>query len=120
MAIKPPAWCSQAVPDMNKGWVDPKTGELYKSSRFTQAQMNEYNGVAKVPETSLPTAEAAEAEAAIQHIITEGKIEAGINDLLGSMSKVELEELGRENGVELDRRKSKKSLVQAMKTVLSK
>jgi hypothetical protein len=120
MAIKPPAWCSHAVPDMKKGWVDPKTGELYKSSRFTQAQMNEYNGVAEVPETSLPTAEAAEAEAAIQHIITEGKIEAGINDLLGSMSKVELEEMGRNHGVELDRRKSKKSLISTMKGVLNK
>jgi hypothetical protein len=108
---------------MNKGWVDPKTGELYKSSRFTQAQMNEYNGVAEVPETSLPTAEAAEAaeaEAAIQHIITEGKIEAGINDLLDSMSKVELEEMGRNHGVELDRRKSKKSLISTMKSVLNK
>lgn len=28
MAIKPPAWCSHAVPDMNKGWVDPKPRRL--------------------------------------------------------------------------------------------
>ena len=41
-----------------------------------------------------------------------------VADLKG-MSKIELEELGREHGVELDRRKSKKVLVKTMKDLLS-
>jgi len=37
---------------------------------------------------------------------------------LQRMSKIELEELGREHGVELDRREKKSSLVEEMKGVL--
>lgn len=123
MAIKPPAWCSHAVPDKNKGWVDPKSGELYKSSRFSQAEVDAFYGVATVPDNSLPPIGAVEAEQAIHHTFTEGKIQAAMRDMesdLDTMSKVELEEMGRLHGVELDRRKSKKSLISTMKGVLSK
>ena len=114
MAIKPPAWCAHAVPDKNKGWVDPKSGELYKSSRFTQAEVDAFHG------NVAPVVQEATQED-VQDMITEGKIQSAMMDMeLQDMSKVELEELGRENGVELDRRKSKKSLVQTMKKVLSK
>lgn len=109
MAIKPPAWCSHAVPDKNKGWIDPKSGELYKSSRFSQAEVDAFYGV--------------EVEQAIQHAFTEGKIQAAMRDMesdLENMSKIELEEMGRLHGVELDRRKSKKSLISTMKEVLRK
>jgi hypothetical protein len=118
MAIKPPAWCAHAVPDKNKGWVDPKSGELYKSSRFTQAEVDAFHGNV-TPAAASIVQEATQED--VQDMITEGKIQSAMMDMeLEDMSKVELEELGRENGVELDRRKSKKSLVQAMKTVLSK
>tara|TARA_Y100001938_G_C7745710_1_gene261458 strand:- start:31 stop:333 length:303 start_codon:yes stop_codon:yes gene_type:complete len=33
-----------AIPT-SKGWVHPKTGELLKSQRITQEQLDEYNGV---------------------------------------------------------------------------
>lgn len=36
---------------------------------------------------------------------------------LGDMSKLELEALGRTKGIELDRRKSKKKLIQELKDV---
>lgn len=36
---------------------------------------------------------------------------------LGDMSKVELEELGRTKGVELDRRKSKSKLIKELKDI---
>ena len=45
MAIRPPAWCAGAVPELNKGWVDPNSGELLVSSRFTQSQIDEFYGV---------------------------------------------------------------------------
>jgi hypothetical protein len=39
---------------------------------------------------------------------------------LQAMTKLELELLGREHGVELDRRKSKATLVEQMKDLMSK
>lgn len=33
-----------AIPTL-RGWIDPRTGELLKSQRFTQEQLDEYNGV---------------------------------------------------------------------------
>ena len=132
MAIKPPAWCAGAIPEMNKGWVDPNTNELLVSSRFTQAQVDEFYGVPSFED--------------IQDMNQEGKIEAGmafadkvepivvdedewqaedlnqdgVVDELESMTKKELELLGREHGVELDRRKNRKSLVSQMRNLLSK
>ena len=53
-------------------------------------------------------------------MITEGKIQAAMADsTLDAMSKKELENLGREHGVELDRRQSKKSLVTQMKGIIT-
>ena len=40
-------------------------------------------------------------------------------DSLKDMNKLQLEALGREHGVELDRRKTKKSLLKTMKDLLS-
>ena len=37
---------------------------------------------------------------------------------LGKLTKLQLEELGRENGVELDRRKEKATLIEELLTVL--
>jgi ribosomal protein S12 methylthiotransferase accessory factor YcaO len=129
MAIKPPGWCSNAVPGKN-GWTDPVTGEVYASARFSQAQIDEYMG--------FDTAFASEEFQEIIDYNTEGKIQAamidmgmtddtisdlnndGTIDVLESLTKKELEELGRENGIELDRRKSKKSLVETMRNIMSK
>ena len=45
-------------------------------------------------------------------ILSEGDLE--------DMTKVELEELGRENGVELDRRKNKSTLINTMKGIIKR
>tara|TARA_B100000131_G_scaffold316558_1_gene356836 strand:- start:1364 stop:1711 length:348 start_codon:yes stop_codon:yes gene_type:complete len=110
MAIKPPAWCSFAVPTQ-RGWEDPHSGELLVSSRHSQDQINEWHGIP----TSTPMKEAAAVE-------PELLIEEGEDDDLGSMgpdlenmTKKELEALGREHGVELDRRKSKVDLVEELR-----
>lgn len=80
MAIKPPAWCSHAVPVKNKGWVDPKSGELYKSSRFTQAEIDEFHGTAaSAPAPApMPEPEPIAIDEEIHDLITEGKIEAAM------------------------------------------
>ena len=120
MPIKAPAWCNTAVPEARRGWVDPNSGELLVSSKFTQAQVDEFYGVPSFED--------------IQDMNQEGKIEASIAAMeaaeevetdepmgdLESMTKVELEALGREHGVELDRRKSKSTLVGTMRNLLSK
>jgi len=136
MTIKPPAWCVGAVPEMKRGWVDPNSNELLVSSRFTQAQIDEFYGV-----PSFQT---------IQDMNQEGKIQAEMKRLgysdddttftdvtvthdyfyhtadtpneldLESMTKKQLEDLGRDHGVELDRRKSKTILIKTMKGILSK
>ena len=46
-------------------------------------------------------------------------IEVVEDDVLEDMSKAELEELGREHGVELDRRQKKSTLVGKVKNLLS-
>ena len=103
--IKPPNWCSNAIPGKN-GWTDPDTGEVYASGRFTQAQIDEFFGKPDaVPEVSAPVAPV---------VVIEPE-----EDLDG-MTKADLELLGREHGVELDRRKSKSALLKTMKSILSK
>lgn len=103
--IKPPSWCSNAVPGKN-GWTDPDSGEVYASGRFTQAQIDEFFGKTKEAPAPAPVAVATPEEAPEED--------------LDSMSKAELELLGREHGVELDRRKSKSTLKKTMKSILSK
>jgi hypothetical protein len=130
--IKAPKWCSDAVPVASKGWVSPK-GELMVSSRFTQAQVDEWYGT----EVSIETTAEEDIQEAIMDINTEGKIQASMasyaavakdamscdhtdEEDLEAMTKLELELLGREHGVELDRRKTKSTLVEQMKDLMSK
>lgn len=95
MTLKPPAWAEHAVPSL-QGWVDPETDELLTSTKITQEQIDEFNGVSQ-PQ---PLAE----------VMAE--------DDYANMSKKELEAVGREHGIELDRRKNKKTLVERLKGVV--
>lgn len=106
MTIKAPAWCENAIPTA-RGWEDPDTGELYASGGFTQEQIDEFFGVKQV-------AEIIEAPADVQTLT-----EAPVGEKsLEEMSKIELEALGRQHGVELDRRKKKSTLVEKMTGLL--
>jgi len=132
MAIKPPAWCAGAIPEMNKGWVDPNTNELLVSSRFTQAQVDEFYGVPSFEDIQDMNQDCkieagmAFADKVEPTVVDEDEWQAedlnqdGVVDELESMTKKELELLGREHGVELDRRKNRKSLVSQMRNLLSK
>ena len=130
MPIKPPAWCKGAVPVLSKGWVDPNTNELLVSSRFNQAQIDEFYGmpsfedIQDMNQHGKIEAAMAAMEAAPEVVEKDDDIVAdfnqdGIIDNLESMSKIELEALGRENGVELDRRKSKAKLIETLRGFLN-
>jgi len=130
MAIKPPGWCTNAVPGKN-GWTDPVSGEVYVSARFTQAEIDEYNDVqidqaihddiqnGKI-EAAMANSDYAEPIFVDEDDVIQDLNEDGVIDDLESMTKKELEDLGREHGVELDRRKNKKSLISTMRNLLSK
>ena len=47
MALK--AGPKGAIPT-HRGWINPQTGELLKSQRITQEQLDEYNGVQMIAE----------------------------------------------------------------------
>lgn len=94
----------------NRGWINPKTGELLKAQKITDAQIAEWNGE---PVVAAPAP-------ASKEWVAEDLNQDGLVDEMESMTKIQLEELGRDNGVELDRRKSRKKLIEQMRNILSK
>jgi len=94
-----------------RGWVHHKTGELLKSQKMSQAEVDAHNGVKP---KAAPIIEEAEMENEIQQLN-----EAPVNGKsLEEMNKFELEAIGRQHGVELDRRESKDSLIGQIKTLI--
>lgn len=110
MAITPPSWSKNAVPTP-QGWRDPRTNELLKAQKLSESQINEYLGVEEVKQ---PVVEESPKPEPVQ--LNEAPSN---NTPLDKMTKVELEALGREHGVELDRRKAKADLVEELKEVIS-
>ena len=116
MAIKPPAWCSRAVPTLH-GWKHWATAEILIPRKFTQEMIDEFwaekNGTTVTVTPVDPVVTATDDFT--------GEITVTVTDDeepdLDSMSKVELEALGREKGVELDRRKTKRKLVEELKKI---
>ena len=108
--IKPPSWKKDAVPTA-KGWRHPKTGELLLPKKLSEADIAEYMGTA-VTLTEAPTNAQEHAQEHVEPIEVD-------EDDLEDMTKVELEELGREHGVELDRRQKKSTLEGKVKNLLS-
>lgn len=100
--IKAPSWCSHAVPT-RLGWEDPNTGELLVSSRFSQSQIDEFHG------TSQLTEQVSHQPAQMLHEAPTG------HTRLEDMSKLQLEALGRQYGVELDRRYDKEILIEQVR-----
>lgn len=137
MAIRPPSWCKHAVPTP-RGWCDPKTGELLKAIKINGRMIDEFhkfNGTVEVQpadpiemEPELPLEPAAAEDIAIVEAtfpedevvfeVEEAPEETSEYDDLEDMTKKELEALGREHGVELDRREKKSTLIEKMKDIL--
>ena len=91
--IKAPNFCKNALPTL-RGWCHPKTGELLKSQRISQYEIDEWYNVDLDVEEEI-------VEESIEEIAAEFE----------SMTKKELEEFARGHGVELDRRFSKSKLL---------
>tara|TARA_R110000782_G_scaffold28166_5_gene70854 strand:+ start:301 stop:726 length:426 start_codon:yes stop_codon:yes gene_type:complete len=138
--IEAPNWCSDAIPVLSQGWVSP-SGEVMVSSRFTHEQIDEWQK-ANTPVTADDITivegkwDAEESRMAASGFVTNTMTNVDMPsvaavskdamsfdhtdvDSLKDMNKLQLEALGREHGVELDRRKTKKSLLKTMKDLLS-
>ena len=112
MAISPPNFQKDAVPTP-QGWRHPSTNELLVSRKISADDINEYYGIK--PEVTMlkesPT-NVQEAKDELYGDITEEE------DSLESKTKLELEAIGREHGIELDRRKNKADLIEELKEVI--
>lgn len=99
--VNKPGWLEEAVAKSDGYYtVD---GEKLKGVMLTPQQVDEWNG------TSAPVADPE------PEMLVEAPMAAAD---LNEMSKRELEELGREHGVELDRREKKSSLIDQLKEVM--
>ena len=109
MAIKPPNWAKGAIPTP-QGWKNKRTGELLVAQKISKSQIDEFFGVE--PEIQTLTESPTTAEEAKEEWFGDETPD------LDSMTKLELEALGRENGIELDRRKNKADLIEELKEVI--
>ena len=107
MAISPPNFQKDAVPTP-QGWRHPRTNELLVSRKISSEDINEYYGIK--PEVTMLKESPTTFEEAKDELITEDDLE--------SKTKLELEAIGREHGVELDRRKNKSDLIEELKEVI--
>ena len=107
MAISPPNFQKDAVPTP-QGWRHPRTNELLVSRKISSEDINEYYGIK--PEVTMLKESPTTFEEAKDELITEDDLE--------SKTKLELEAIGREHGIELDRRKNKADLIEELKEVL--
>ena len=101
--IEGPANC---VPTL-RGWMRAD-GRIMMRWDFTQEEIDEWNAA----QGGQMLTEADPAPEPTLETLNEGDLEG--------MTKLELEALGRENGVELDRRKNKSTLINTMKGILKK
>ena len=92
--MKKAGWLKKGIATPN-GIVTP-AGEVLKRRRMTLEQINEWNNTAVEVVADVAPAEPEDVD-------------------LDSMTKVELEELGRDHGIELDRREKKSSLINVLK-----
>ena len=111
MAISPPNFQKDAIPTPS-GWRHPRTNELLVSRKITSQEIDEYYNVK--PEVTMLK----ESPTTIEEAVDELMVDNGWPSELESMTKLELEALGREHGIELDRRKKKKDLIQELKEEL--
>jgi len=109
--MQPPNYQRDAIPT-TRGWVHPRTGELLVSRKISEAAIDEYLGIAPEPQMlkESPT-NFAETKA---ELMTEDNLPSEYEN----MTKTELEALGREHGIELDRRKNKADLIEELKEVI--
>jgi hypothetical protein len=102
--VQAPNWCKNAVPT-SRGWEDPRTGELYVSKRFSQAEIDEFHGVQVAP---VVVEQVVHEEPQMLHEAPVG------NKSLDKMTKVELVALAEQMGVEVTPKDTKSVLVEKL------
>lgn len=112
MAIAPPNWKKDALPTA-RGWAHPRTGEILKSQKISEADINDYLGVPEAPVISVAEAQAMIDAQPASVTDPEMLVEEEAPDY-SNMTKLELEAHGRTMGIELDRRKSKADLINTL------
>ena len=128
MAISPPNYQKDAIPTP-RGWTHPRTGELLKAQKLSEQQIGEYLGenITSAPpepiEITINPVSLTESPTTEEEFIDEVMIELDedeywTEDDLDGMNKEELEELGREYNIELDRRKTKSVLIAELKEAM--
>jgi hypothetical protein len=108
--MQAPNYQKDAIPTP-QGWRHPRTGELLVSGKISEEAINEYLGITPEPQMLK------EAPTNFQEAKVELMTEDNLPSEYESMTKVELESVGRQHGVELDRRKSKTTLIQELKEI---
>ena len=111
MAIKGPKGAQPTL----RGWVNPKTGELLKSQRIPQEAIDDFFGVTPEPVAT---------PAQVEPIPPLTKTDCGCEDCdcdpcLCTMTKFQIETFGRTQGIEIDRRKSKASMIEELKAFMN-
>ena len=116
MAISPPNYQKDAIPTP-QGWRHPRTNELLIARKISQGEIDEYLGVSVAPPPPPPPApEPVEPiEVDEDDELTEYEFSNEETDF-EDMTKIELEEVGREHGIELDRREKKTTLIEKLKS----
>jgi len=118
MAIKPPNYQKDAVPT-KKGWAHPKTGELLVSTKLSQADIDQYLGVTPTEPEAIVIDLTADVSQMVEDLETPGALMDAQRADLEKLTKDQLEELGREHGIELDRRFLKSKMVDQLLEHLS-
>ena len=123
MGISPPNHQKDAIPT-TAGWRHPRTNELLVARKINQGDIDEYLGVVALESITMEfpmeeyvhgtLSDNAHEENEDWH---QGCHSADPNDL-ENMSKTELEDLGREYGIELDRRERKSTLIEKLSAVI--
>ena len=116
--IQPPKWCKDAVPTL-KGWKHPRRNEILKPIKLTQEQIDEWHGIISKPVVTEPPSQMGYIEPEDVVEVSFTAVDDVVNEL-ESMTKKELEEFGREEGIELDRRKNKTALLSDLKEWIKK
>jgi hypothetical protein len=106
--ITPPNYQKDAIPTP-QGWRHPRTNELLSARPIREEDINDYFE----PKIQILK----EAPTSFQEAKTELLTQSAEWDLK-SMTKVELESLGRTHGIELDKRNSKSIMITELKEVL--
>lgn len=132
MGISPPNHQKDAIPTPT-GWRHPRTNELLVARKISQGEIDEYLGVTPEPVEPIIIEEDEFTEYVMDdapEMVTlsdnaheqdpdwHGGCHEADPEEFENMSKTQLEEVGREHGIELDRRERKATLIEKLKAAI--